>query len=204
MKLGGELYVNRIFMRKGEHMTEEKPEQFETEENEAKIDPMMVEMAMEKFRSEQSLTGGVLAGLVGALVGAVIWAVITVFTKYQIGFMAVGVGFLVGIAIRTIGKGIDRVFGVVGAAMALLGCLLGNLFTVCYFVSVAEKMDIFDVLAQLNLTVIANLLKATFSPMDLIFYAIAVYEGYRLSFRKISEEEFLHMVKGSASLIETT
>ena len=185
-------------------MTEEKPEQFETEENEAKIDPMMVEMAMEKFRSEQSLTGGVLAGLVGALVGAVIWAVITVFTKYQIGFMAVGVGFLVGIAIRTIGKGIDRVFGVVGAAMALLGCLLGNLFTVCYFVSVAEKMDIFDVLAQLNLTVIANLLKATFSPMDLIFYAIAVYEGYRLSFRKIQEKEFLQMVKGSASLIETT
>ena len=185
-------------------MTDEKPEQFETEKNEAQIDPMMVQMAMEKFRSEQNLTGGVLAGLVGALAGAVIWAVITVFTGYQIGFMAVGVGFLVGIATRTIGKGIDKVFGIVGAAMALLGCLLGNLLTVCYFVSVAEKMDFFDVLAKLDLTVIANLLKATFNPMDLIFYAIAVYEGYRLSFRKIPEKEFLHMVKGSTSLIEST
>jgi hypothetical protein len=191
-------------MRKGEHMTEEKQEKFETEENEAQIDPMMVEMAMEKFRSEQNLTGGVFAGLVGALAGAVIWAMITVFTKYQIGWMAVGVGFLVGIAIRTIGKGMDKVFGIVGAAMALLGCLLGNLFTVCYFVSVAEKMDFFDVLARLNLTVIANLLRATFNPMDLLFYAIAVYEGYRLSFRKIPEEEFLLMVKGSPSLIEST
>ena len=185
-------------------MAEEKPEQFETAENETRIDPMMVEMAMEKFRSEQNLLGGVSAGLVGALAGAVIWAVITVFAKYQIGFMAVGVGFLVGIAVRTFGKGIDKIFGLAGAAMALLGCLLGNLFTVCYFVSLAEKMDFFDVLARLDLTVIANLLKATFRPMDLIFYAIAVYEGYRLSFRKIPEKEFLHMVKGSASLIETT
>ena len=184
-------------------MTEEEQEQFETKENEVQIDPVMVEMAMEKFRSEQNLTGGVLAGSAGALVGAAIWAVITVLTDYQIGWMAVGVGFLVGIAIRTIGKGIDTVFGVVGAAMAIFGCLLGNLFTVCYFVSIAEKMDFFEVFSRLNLTIIANLLKATFSPMDLLFYAIAVYEGYKLSFRKIPEEEFLHIAKGSASRIES-
>lgn len=34
-----------------------------------------------------------------------------------------------------------------------------------------------------------RILTATFQVMDLLFYAIAVYEGYRFSFRRIPEEE---------------
>jgi hypothetical protein len=30
-----------------------------------------------------------------------------------------------------------------------------------------------------------------FSPMDLLFYGIAIYEGYKFSFRQITEEELL-------------
>ncbi len=30
---------------------------------------------------------------------------------------------------------------------------------------------------------------ATFSPIDLLFYGIAVYEGYRLSFRELTERD---------------
>jgi hypothetical protein len=86
--------------------------------------------------------------------------------------------------------------------MALFGCLLGNIFTVCYLISTTEKLGFFEVLSRLNPMIIADLLKAIFSPMDLLFYAIAVYEGYKLSFRKIQEEELLHMVKGSTSSIE--
>ena len=185
-------------------MTEENREQLENKENEVQIDPLMVEMVMEKFRSEQNLAGGVFAGLVGALAGASIWAAITVLTEYQIGWMAVGVGFLAGIATRSIGKGIDKVFGVVGGAMALLGCLLGNIFTVCYFISITEKTGFFSVLSRLDFTTIVNLLKATFSPIDILFYAIAIYEGFKLSFRQIPKEEFLSMAKGGASSIETT
>ncbi len=35
----------------------------------------------------------------------------------------------------------------------------------------------------------------TFQPMDLLFYAIAVYEGYRFSFVQISEEQIAGLIK---------
>lgn len=37
---------------------------------------------------------------------------------------------------------------------------------------------------------------ATFSPMDLLFYGIAVYEGYKLSFRRVSPEDMAPRVAG--------
>ena len=47
---------------------------------EYEIDPAMVEVAMDKFRSGQTLVAAVLEGLATAIVGAVIWAVITSVT----------------------------------------------------------------------------------------------------------------------------
>jgi len=160
-------------------------------------DEESVRRAIEKFREQQNLVGGAAAGFIAALAGAGLWAVITVATGYQIGFMAIGVGFLVGIAIRAMGKGLDKVFGGVGAGLALLGCILGNLFTIVYFVGQAEGMGFFEVLPLLNLAAIPDLMIATFSPMDLVFYAIALYEGYQLSFRQISEDELRHAISGA-------
>jgi hypothetical protein len=37
-------------------------------------------------------------------------------------------------------------------------------------------------------------MKNTFSPMDILFYGIAVYEGYRLSFREISDKDLDQML----------
>jgi hypothetical protein len=37
---------------------------------------------------------------------------------------------------------------------------------------------------------------AFFSPMDLLFYGIATYEGYQLSFRQLSPEELEGMLSG--------
>ena len=143
---------------------------------------------MQGLATEQNLLVGIAAGGVAALIGAGIWALITILTNYQIGWMAIGVGFLVGMAVRIAGKGIDTVFGVVGATMALLGCLLGNLFTLCYFIGIEYEIGTLDVLTQLDLSMVFGLFKETFSPIDLLFYGIAVYEGYRLSFR-VEEEE---------------
>jgi len=36
---------------------------------------------------------------------------------------------------------------------------------------------------------------ATFNPMDLLFYGLAVYAGYRFSFRRISAEELAKLTK---------
>lgn len=178
-------------------MDEEMLEQIEVPaEDDPALDPAMIEVAFQKFEEEQSVGGGFLAGGVAALVGAGVWALVTVLTGFQIGFMAIGVGFLVGLAVQFAGKGINKIFGVMGAALALVGCLLGNYFTVVHFVGEAEGLGFFDTLTRISPAAIPELMSITFSPMDLIFYGIAVYEGYRLSFRKITHEEVQAAITG--------
>ena len=153
------------------------------------IDPAQLQHALENLSSEQNLFLGVLAGAVAALGGAALWAVVTITTGYQIGYLAVAVGFLVGFAMRQFGKGTDQVFGVVGAVLALLGCGLGNLFSACAVLSQQEGIPFFDVLSVLDLAIISELMAATFSPVDLLFYGIAIYEGYKLSFRQLTAQD---------------
>lgn len=125
----------------------------------------------------------VAAGLVAALVGAILWAVVTVTTKYQIGFMAVGVGLLVAWAVRSFGKGSAMTFSYIGGALALLGCLLGNLLSACGFLAEARDVPLLPLVGRVLASpdIATSLLSATFSGMDLLFYAIAVYEGFKLS-----------------------
>ena len=160
------------------------------------VDPAQLQYAVEQLRAQQNLLGGALAGLAAALLGAAIWAGITFATHFQIGWMAVGVGFLVGVAVRSFGRGIDKVFGIVGAAFSLLGCAVGNLLAVCGAVARQENMAFMDVLSSLDPGIVQELMVATFSPMDLLFYAIAIYEGYRLSFRQLSHEELRALIPG--------
>jgi hypothetical protein len=145
--------------------------------------------AVERLREEQNLLAGLAAGAVAALVGAVLWAVITNLTGYQIGFMAIGVGFLVGYAVRIVGKGMDQTFGIGGAVLALLGCVVGNALTILAIIATQENMTYAEVWSRVDLSIIVGLMTETFSPIDLLFYGIAVYEGYKLSFRQVTEDE---------------
>lgn len=128
---------------------------------------------------------GLLAGLVAAVAGAIVWALITVTTKFQIGFMAIAVGFLVAWSVRTAGKGSSTAFGVLGAGCALFGCVLGNLLSVCGFVAAQRSMSVLNVVTKVleDPSLAGRLLQAGFREMDLVFYAIAMYEGYKLARR---------------------
>ncbi|MFZ5951772.1 MAG: hypothetical protein ACOYXC_13765, partial [Candidatus Rifleibacteriota bacterium] len=81
--------------------------QVEQVEPQIAIDPLKMQQLLQKMRDEQNLVMGSAAGLVAALISAVIWAVVTYATNYQIGWMAIGVGVFVGLAVRQFGKGVD-------------------------------------------------------------------------------------------------
>src|SRR5215218_2350350 len=105
----------------------------ENETSSAEIDNSKLEQLINEIKSRQSLPMAILGGLIASLVAALLWAVITYATKYQIGFMAIGVGFLVGYAVNYFGKGITTTFGVVGAVLSLFGCIIGNILTTIIF-----------------------------------------------------------------------
>ena len=147
------------------------------------------QFALNRLRENQNLPAGVLAGAAAAFVGAGIWAFITVLSEYQTGLVAIGVGFLVAYAVRLAGKGIDRIFGIVGAIFALLGCLLGNLLTASYLIAKKEGIPFLDMLAQMDFDLAVEIMVATYEPMDILFYAIAVYFGYRYAFRPVTTKD---------------
>lgn len=121
----------------------------------------------------------IVGGAIAAVIGAAIWAAVSLATGYQIGFMAIGVGLLVGIAVRFAGGGGSPAFGVIGGLFALLGCLLGNLLTVIGYLADHEGIGFFAALFSFNYAATFEIMQATFSPMDLLFYGIAVYEGFK-------------------------
>lgn len=175
------------------------PEGETKQEGDFQIDDLELQMLQERLRSEQNLGAGLAAGAVAALVGAGLWAVVTVMTGYQIGWMAVGIGFLVGLAIRHFGKGIDTSFAVAGAVLALAGCLVGNALSIYGFVSTEMEVPLSEVFSQVELDVLIQIMIDTFSPIDLLFYGIAVYEGWKLSKRQITPEELEQMLGETGS-----
>jgi hypothetical protein len=125
-----------------------------------------------------NLVLGLIGGLAASLIGAGIWTLITVLTKYQIGWMAVGVGFLVGICIRILGKGDAPIYGIMGAVLALLGCILGNIFS--YYGVMANELHI-KISEAYGIMGPFEVLKEGFQIMDLLFYGLAIYEGFKFS-----------------------
>ena len=123
----------------------------------------------------------IVAGMASAIVGAGLWAIVTVLTQSELGLMAIAVGFLVGYAIRFVAESEDKRLGYLGAVCALLGCVLGNYLSAVAFFAQARGLTLAQVLSVLDFDLSQRLMTATFSAMDLLFYAIAIYEGFKFS-----------------------
>jgi hypothetical protein len=70
--------------------------------------------------------------------------------------------------------------GIIGGALALTGCLAGNILSGCYFVAQQEAVSYSTVLGALDFALASEILTVMFSPMDLLFYGLAIYEGFKL------------------------
>ncbi|MBC5811026.1 MAG: hypothetical protein GIW95_09300 [Candidatus Eremiobacteraeota bacterium] len=148
-----------------------------------------LERLLLKIRAEQNLLLAVLGGLAGAVISAVGWAAITAATHFQIGYMALAVGFIVGYLVRMLGRGIDRPFRIVGALFAVLGCAAGNIGATAVAAASAAHVPLTAIIAHLNPRMAWLLLTADFNPMDILFYGFAVYTGYKYSLRTLTPEE---------------
>ena len=124
------------------------------------------------------------AGLAAALVGAVLWAALVGATHVKIGYAAIGVGFLVGWTMRAAGKGHTPTFGYVGALLALLGCVVGDVLTDCMAVAGQSNHPMLDIFTHLTPSIAVAILQAGFRPLDGLFYIIAAMAGYRNAFYK--------------------
>lgn len=143
---------------------------------------------LERLKSQQSIGFALVGGCLAMLVSAALWAMISVAAKYQIGYMAIGVGLLVGFTVRFFGIGFESKFGILGGAFALMGCLLGNLFSYVGVSAGQMGQSFFEVLRLVDLETAKNIMIEIFSPIDIVFYGIAVYEGYRFAIVPVTQK----------------
>jgi len=142
-----------------------------------------------KLESEQDFGAAAAAGAGAAALGTALWAIIRALLDFRADWMAVGVGVLVAYAVRTFGNGMERRFGVLGAALALVGCFTGDLLTAWIIFGSESAIPFVEPLRKVAQARSARLLRETFDLGHAVVYAVAAYEGYRHSFRRLSDPE---------------
>lgn len=140
-------------------------------------------ISLEELRAQQNLPMGLVGGILASILCIAVWSLITVLTKYQITYMAIGVGFAVGFSIQKLGKGITPIYGVIGAILSLLTCFIGNLISSVCLIADEVNFSYSEAFSSLDSDTIIMIVKETFQFMDVLFYGIAIYTGYICSIK---------------------
>jgi hypothetical protein len=137
-------------------------------------------------------SGGLLrstaAGAGAALIGAVLWMIFVQVTGYEIGIVAIGIGFLVGQAMGAT-AGTSTRLPPIGALLSLLGCLVGQFLADAHFLAEAVGVGTGRALREMVTDPAFgwDVFTTGLSPIDLVFWAIAGYEGYKLTARAVAQ-----------------
>lgn len=136
---------------------------------------------LEDSGPKEDLLKGALAGLIAAGISAAAWAAIALMTDRQFGFAAIAIGAFVGVAVRWAGHGRSIPAGILGAVCSLLAIAAGNILAVAVLVARDLGAPLTDVLAMLDFDIMWQVLTQDFSLLDGVFYAFALYEGFRFA-----------------------
>ncbi|MDQ3813315.1 MAG: tetratricopeptide repeat protein [Armatimonadota bacterium] len=121
-------------------------------------------------------------GFLAAIVGAFIWDKITYYTNWQIGIVAIGVGFLVGTAVSIGAGGKGAVsLQILGGLLAGFGILLGQALIIKDVVT-AQSSQISGMSPIVVFIVSVMMVPRSImsDPLTLVFIAFGVWEGWSL------------------------
>jgi hypothetical protein len=135
----------------------------------------------------------VFLGIVFGILGAFLWFIVVVLTKYQLGIVAIGVGFLVGYGV-SIGAGKKKSLSlqIISMILAFISIIIGeylilNHYSRQYLLEQGYKLSGYF----LNPIIIIKdvFLNIKQDPLTLLFWGIAIYFAYAfikpLKIRKI-------------------
>lgn len=142
--------------------------------------------AKEKLTAHQNLPLAIAGGLFMSLLVTALWVFIAISINFQFGYLALALGFAVGRSVLFFGQGLTKRFGILAAFLAFVGCVLANVLSQVGFIANARNETFLETIHLVEYQWIMDTLKHSFAWVDLLFYAIAVYEAYYFSMRKTS------------------
>ena len=145
----------------------------------------------DKLISEQNFAAAVIVGAVATILAAAAYGIIVATWAFSYGFVAAGVGIVIGLSMQFLGRGISMKFAVVATVYAIIGCVLGNLFRVIIELAQANATSPIDVLRNNSLSVLAEWSVSDVSFVDLVYWFVAVFCAVFLAKRPLSRSERL-------------
>ncbi|MBT2507127.1 hypothetical protein J7I98_14765 [Streptomyces sp. ISL-98] len=119
---------------------------------------------------------GIVAAFAAAVVTAGIYGAIIGATEYQIGFAAVGVGYLIGFAAGKVG-GSNPALPVIGAILSLGAVYLGQLLGFAIALSDVLPVTVTEMFFQ-EFSVLTTGWKEEAGPMTFLFLAIGAFAAF--------------------------
>ncbi|MEV5878641.1 hypothetical protein AB0L75_31330 [Streptomyces sp. NPDC052101] len=123
-----------------------------------------------------NLVLGVVAAVVAAVAAAALYGVIIGATEHEIGYAAVGVGFVVGLAAGKAG-GRNPALPVIAAILALGSVYLGQLVGEAMIGAKAVHVGFSEVFFQ-HFDVVQQAWKDDADPLTFLFFAIAAFAAF--------------------------
>lgn len=138
------------------------------------------------------LAGGLLAGIVAAVVASALWYGVVVVTNYQVGIVAIAVGFIVGQGVVLGARRHGHVALVaISVVLTLLALAISEYLVVMHFleqefVVAGESLDRIQPIG-LVIEIITESLKA--DPLTLLFWGIALFQAFVIPARLIGRRD---------------
>lgn len=139
--------------------------------------------------SVNDVVGGLVAGLVAAAIATGVWYAVVTISQYQLGIVAVVVGFLVGqgVVLGASRRASPALIGI-SVVLTLLALVVSEYLIVLHFVNqeLAAEGAVVDLLQPPGLVaeVVVESVKA--DPLTLAFWAIALFQAFTIPARRFS------------------
>jgi hypothetical protein len=130
-----------------------------------------------------------------SLLAASIWAFISYVGNAQIGYVAVGIGIIVGGTIKILCNPVGKSFAITAMIYSFIGVLLGNLWTIGLFATEGTGLSFFQLINGMDYGEAFKYHIENFDGYDIAFYGLSVGAAFRLSYVRLTYDELDFMLK---------
>lgn len=153
-----------------------------------------VNTAFKQETENANVFGGLLLGIVAAVAAGTAWYIFAVITEITIGYLAIGVGWLVGMAVvRGAGGKRGKKLQITAVLLTLMAIVAAELATFFYIGAREIGKEVGQSVPVINLLLVAifdgtgagvavrgALVEALISPVGLLIWGIGLYTAYRI------------------------
>ncbi len=143
--------------------------------------------ALEEETKNPNIPFAIIASIAAGMIGGLIWYWFTILTKFQVGYLAIALGWFVGIA-TCMGAGHKKgkILQVISVATTLATLLLAEFMITLHYVGARPDYNMSSI-ALLNhllkqdysiISLFIAIIKDSISPIGLVIWSVGLYNAY--------------------------